>query len=221
MSLPGTIRRDSEVGLVDNNRTKVWSTWVVVLVSLMVGMVLGWIAHGLVMHRMMRSGMMEMMGRGGMMDSMMARCQESMGEGGCPMMQAAGDTNRQSPGNLDDPVFSELDEETRQWIQSARGDITPRNARGKQTVTVNVGDGNQGLAFGSPVLRVDQGTTVTFRWTGSGGVHNVNVLELDRKSSLTYEQGTTYDVTFDEQAVYRYVCDPHRAIGMKGIVIVE
>lgn len=218
-----------------------WPTWaavVSILVSLLIGMLLGWFAHGLMMHwtmggGMMNDGMMGMMGKGGMMESMMdgesgmnrsammARCRSMMGEGGCPMMQESGDTNRQSPEKLETPVLSDLDDETRQWVRSIRGDVTTRDARGKSTVTVTVGAGDQGLSFGSPVLRVDPGTTVTFRWTGRGGVHNVNVLDSDRKSSLNYEEGTTYEVTFDEAGVYRYACDPHRALGMKGLVIVE
>lgn len=211
-----------------------WAAVLAILLSLLVGFILGWAAHGLMMHRMMDGGMMNggmmgMMRDGGMMDgesgmnrsAMMARCRSMMGEGGCPMMQESGDANRQSLEKLETPVLSDLDDETRQWVRSMRGDVTPRDARGKSTVTVTVGAGDQGLSFGSPVLRVDPGTTVTFRWTGRGGVHNVNVLDSDRKSSLNYEEGTTYEVTFDESGVYRYACDPHRALGMKGLVIVE
>lgn len=228
---------------MDDEQSSGWPTWAVIvsiLVALLIGMFLGWVAHGLMMHQMMGGGMMNggmmgMMGDRGMMGSMMngskgesgmsrsammARCQSMMGEGGCPMMQASGDTERQSKDKLDSPLFDELDQKTRKWVTTIRGNIEPKDARGQDNVTVKVGAGDQGLSFGSPVLRIDPGTTVTFRWTGRGGVHNVNVLDSDWKSSLTYEQGTTYEVTFDESGVYRYVCDPHRPLGMKGIVIV-
>lgn len=226
---------------MDEERSDGWPTWAAVLailLSLLLGFILGWFAHGLMMHQMMGGGMMDggMMGNRGMMggmmggsdgksgmnrSAMMARCRAMMGEGGCPMMQASGDTERQSEETLRSPVFKELDDKTRGWVRTIRGDITPRDARGKDTVVVKVGAGDQGLSFGSPVLRVDPGTTVTFRWTGRGGVHNVNLLGSERKSPLTYEEGQTYEVTFAESGVYRYVCVPHRPIGMKGIVIVK
>lgn len=218
-----------------------WPTWVAVLAILMpllIGFILGWVTHGLMMPQMMGSEMMNrgMMGSRGMMgpmmdnsdgdsgmnrSAMMARCRGMMGEGGCPMMRASGDTERQSEEALDLLGLDELDDKTREWAKTIRGSIEPKDARGTNNVTVKVGGGDQGLSFGSPILRVDPGTTVTFRWTGRGGVHNVNILDSDRKSSLTYEEGTTYEVAFEESGVYRYACDPHRTLGMKGLIIVE
>lgn len=230
---------------MNESETDGWPTWAAVLgilVALLVGLLAGWAAHGFMMHRMMggsggtmNGGMMGMMGDRGMMGGMMggsedgsgspragmmARCQGMMGEGGCPMMRASGDTQRQSPEQLESEVFDELDTATREWITTIRGDVTPEDARGQESVTVDVGAGEQGLAFEPAVLRVDPGTTVTFRWTGRGGVHNVDLLESDRESSLTYEAGHTWEVTFDEPGVLRYVCSPHRVIGMKGLVLV-
>ncbi|GAB3683838.1 hypothetical protein GCM10028857_12020 [Salinarchaeum chitinilyticum] len=92
--------------------------------------------------------------------------------------------------------------------------------RGEDAVTVDVGAGN-GLAFGPAAIHVDPGTTVTWEWTGNGGPHNVS--EVDgafRSGDATPEAGTTFEQTFEEAGVARYVCEPHQGAGMKGAVVV-
>lgn len=228
---------------MEDQRSKGWPTWaalVSVLVALLMGLFLGWIAHGLMMHRMMdgSGGMMGGMGMmgdrgrmGGMMggsdekargarSGMMGRCREMMGENGCAMMQGSGDTQRQSPEQLETPLLDQLDAETREWVTTIRGDVTPEDARGTASVTVDVGAGEQGLSFDPAVLRVDPGMTVRYRWTGRGGVHDVTFRESDRASARTYEAGHTWTVTLDEPGVHRYVCSPHRPLGMKGLIVV-
>lgn len=89
------------------------------------------------------------------------------------------------------------------------------------SVTVEVGAGDSGLLFAPPAIRVSTGTTVTWEWTGKGGSHNV-VHEDDAFSSeLTGDEGHTFDYTFEEAGEYRYVCEPHETVGMKGVVIAE
>lgn len=228
---------------MERNQAAGWPAWTVILgilAALLVGLVAGWAAHGLMMHRMMdgSGGMMGGMGMmgdrgrmGGMMDGsgektrrsrsgVMGRCREMMGKNGCPMMQASGDTQRQSPDQFESPVFDELDAETREWITTIRGDVTPQDARGRDTATVDVGAGEQGLSFDPAVLRVDPGTTVRYRWTGRGGVHDVAFKGSDRASARTYEAGHTWTITLDEPGVRRYVCSPHRLLGMKGLIMV-
>ncbi len=228
---------------MEQNQVTGWPAWVSILgilVALLVGLVVGWAAHGLMMHRMMdgSGGMMGGMGMmgdrgmmGGMMDGsdekarpsrsgMMARCRGMMGEGGCPMMQAMGDTQRQSPEQLASSVFDDLDTETREWITTIRGNVTPEDARGQDSVTVDVGAGEQGLTFEPALLRVDPGTTVRFRWTGRGGVHDVSFKGSDRTSTRTYEAGHTWTITLDDPGVRRYICLPHRPLGMKGLIMV-
>lgn len=95
---------------------------------------------------------------------------------------------------------------------------------GKDSVTVMVGaDGNNGnFAFEPAAIRVSQGTTVAFEWTGNGGAHNV-VAEggaFDSGDTVS-EAGVNFEHTFDSTGAYRYYCDPHKGLGMKGAVIVE
>ncbi|TKX53002.1 halocyanin, partial [Halorubrum sp. SP3] len=47
------------------------------------------------------------------------------------------------------------------------------DARGQDEVTISVGAGSNGLAFDPTLVWVDEGTTVTWEWTGAGGSHNV------------------------------------------------
>jgi len=91
---------------------------------------------------------------------------------------------------------------------------------GQGSVTVEVGAG-QGLAFSPSAIRVDPGTTVTWEWTGEGGQHNVVDEDGAFESDLTDEEGSTFDHTFEESGVTQYFCQPHKASGMKGAVVVE
>ena len=78
-----------------------------------------------------------------------------------------------------------------------------------------------GDADASAAVRVDPGTTVRWRWTGQGGLHDVAFINADVSTSLRSEQGETVTQTFAEPGEYRYKCTPHAAVGMKDVVIVE
>lgn len=94
-------------------------------------------------------------------------------------------------------------------------------------VTVKVGaKGNQGnYAFDPPAVKVSTGTTVTWKWTGEGGAHNVNSTpdsDFEFRSGAPVDNANeTYEKTFDETGVALYVCEPHRSLGMKGGIVVE
>lgn len=68
---------------------------------------------------------------------------------------------------------------------------------------------------------IDQGATVVWEWTGDGGDHNVAAEDGSYKSDLTSTAGHTFTATFDTEAVSLYACSPHKAMGMKGAVIVD
>jgi hypothetical protein len=51
-------------------------------------------------------------------------------------------------------------------------------------------------------------------------MHNVVGQDGSFESELTDEEGHTFSHTFEEAGVYRYVCGPHEAMGMKGAVVV-
>jgi len=94
---------------------------------------------------------------------------------------------------------------------------------GHEQITVQVGGpGNDGtFAFEPAAIRVDPGTTVQFQWTGEGGSHNVvgedGTLDSGAPAS---EPGVNYEVTVEESGVHRYYCEPHRALGMRGVIVV-
>ena len=100
-----------------------------------------------------------------------------------------------------------------------------RDARGQGEVSVDVGVGEQGIAFGPATVWVDPGTTITWKWTGEGGGHNVVTNEgnaqLDSgdpvdSDSETYE----YEVTDEDAGITTYKCEPHEGQGMKGGIAV-
>lgn len=95
---------------------------------------------------------------------------------------------------------------------------------GSDAVTVDVGVEANGAFYGfSPAaVRVDTGTTVTWEWTGQGGIHNVVARHgADFASEQQSGGDVTYQQSFDDPGTVLYVCVPHEGVGMKGAVIVE
>ena len=89
---------------------------------------------------------------------------------------------------------------------------------GQDSVSVDVGAG-EGFAFAPAAINIDPGTTVTWEWTGQGGVHNVLAEDGTFDSGSTMNSGS-FEHTFEEAGVYTYYCTPHKALGMKGVVAV-
>ncbi|MFB6166019.1 MAG: halocyanin domain-containing protein [Haloarculaceae archaeon] len=101
------------------------------------------------------------------------------------------------------------------------GDVV--DATGESQVTIDVGaQGNGGnFAFDPPAVKVDPGTTVVWEWTGQGGGHNVVGENREFTSGdIVAEAGHTYKKTFQEKGTVKYYCEPHRPLGMKGVVVV-
>jgi len=112
------------------------------------------------------------------------------------------------------------------WFSDVENfDGTTADMTGQDTVEITVGaEGNGGgFAFDPPAVRVTPGTEVVWQWTGEGGAHNV-VSEGDGpldSGSAVPESGTTYSHTFENEGTFKYACTPHKAMGMKGAVVVE
>jgi halocyanin-like protein len=113
------------------------------------------------------------------------------------------------------------------WLSDVDNyDGTTVDATGQDAVEVEVGaQGNGGtFAFAPPAVRVSPGTTVTFTWTSN--THNVLVEDQPEGAGWEgYEPientGFTYEHTFETLGVYKYYCEPHLSLGMKGVVVVE
>jgi len=74
------------------------------------------------------------------------------------------------------------------------------------------------IAFQPRVLRVEAGTTVTWRFDDRGIAHDVKA-EDDSFASETMDSGT-FEHTFDQPGTYAYLCSLHPA-QMKGTVEVR
>ncbi|WP_311172903.1 halocyanin domain-containing protein [Halobellus ordinarius] len=104
-------------------------------------------------------------------------------------------------------------------------DGTTVDRTGQDEVTVEVGSqGNGGsFAFGPAAVRVSPGTEVTFDWVSD--THNVLVeSQPDDAGWEGYEavenEGFSYSHTFETKGIYKYYCEPHLSLGMKGAVVV-
>lgn len=109
------------------------------------------------------------------------------------------------------------------WFEGVSNYDGLHDRRGQSEVRVRVGaEGNDGdFAFAPAAVQIDPGATVVWEWTGNGGGHNVVATDgtFDSGSPVA-EAGVNYRYTFDEAGVHRYYCAPHRALGMKGGVVV-
>ena len=77
------------------------------------------------------------------------------------------------------------------------------------------------FSFSAPTITIDRGTSVRWRST-TGTFHTVTP---DGHQAFAARQmnssGETFEVRFDAPGRYRYYCEPHRALGMTGEVVVQ
>lgn len=95
---------------------------------------------------------------------------------------------------------------------------------GTDAVGIDVGVEANGAnyGFGPPAVRVDPATTITWTWTGQGGIHNVAARHgADFQSEQTSEADYTFQQVLDATGTVLYVCVPHEGVGMKGAIVVE
>jgi halocyanin-like protein len=127
-----------------------------------------------------------------------------------------------------------LDAETLEWL-GGEDEVTFADRTGSDTATVTVGNADNEDEFDPAALRVTTGTTVTWEWAGIGTTHNVvsaaeDPLEDDSEieagdgpldsGGVTGDSDATYDHTFESTGTYRYYCQPHYALGARGVVVV-
>lgn len=89
----------------------------------------------------------------------------------------------------------------------------------ENSVTVKAGPESNEMVFAPAAIRITPGTTVTWKWIGSG-THNV-VAKGGQFNSGAPETGATFEHTFETTGTILYYCKPHRTLGMKGAIVVE
>lgn len=111
----------------------------------------------------------------------------------------------------------------RGWFDDVSNYEGTLDYRDESEVSVAVGvEGGLGyFKFGPPAIAVSPGTDVAWEWTGRGGAHNVVAEQGRFDSGDAVDSGDeTFTYTFEQPAVYRYLCEPHRTQGMRGAVFV-
>jgi len=112
-----------------------------------------------------------------------------------------------------------------EWLSAVSNYDGVADETGSDEVTVEVGvQANDGpYGFGPAAVRVDPGTTVNFEWVSD--THNVVVESQPEDADWSGDEeinneGYSYSHTFETEGVYLYFCQPHRAMEMKGAVVV-
>jgi len=98
--------------------------------------------------------------------------------------------------------------------------VVDKTGQSEVTVTVGAEANGGGFGFGPAAVRVDPGTTVVWEWNGEGGSHNVVADDGSYESKMHGESGATFSHAFDSKGVSKYYCMPHKAMGMKGAIVV-
>ena len=78
----------------------------------------------------------------------------------------------------------------------------------------------EGMKFNPDKLEIKVGETV--RWVNrSRSSHNVVASDKSFKSQMLPNEGDLFEYTFNTAGVFHYYCQPHRMMGMKGIIVVK
>ena len=77
-----------------------------------------------------------------------------------------------------------------------------------------------GMNFVPKSLEINMGETV--RWVNETDMmHNVIANDKSFRSEMLTRRKDIFEYTFEKEGEFRYYCQPHRMMGMKGMVIVK
>lgn len=99
--------------------------------------------------------------------------------------------------------------------------VTDRTGTDEVEVTVGVKGNGGHFAFAPPAVTISTGTTVRWKWTGKGSVHNVVAKNGDFQSEPLSAAGETFEHIFETAGTYKYSCTPHKSSGMRGVIVVK
>lgn len=142
---------------------------------------------------------------------------------GCSSENQAGQSDNAGTGEAQETTADvSFPDDFGGWMDNVGNYDTVTNMTGEDEITIDVAiEGNEGhYAFGPAAVGISANTTVTWKWTGEGGSHNVLASDGSFESELIGKEGHTFERTFDSSGNYKYKCDPHETFGMKGVVVV-
>lgn len=78
----------------------------------------------------------------------------------------------------------------------------------------------EGMRFTPKTLHIKAGETV--RWINrSASSHNIISEKNHFKSNMLTRKGEIFEFTFTLSGEYPYYCQPHKIMGMKGMIVVD
>lgn len=131
---------------------------------------------------------------------------------------AAEETAAEQPG---DSEFVTVEPDYGDWFDDVPNYERTLDWRGQSDVTVRTGTGSDGYEYDPPAILVDANTTVTWEWTGQGGMHTVTHTDGLFESDYLGAEGDTFAYTFSDPGTYKYYCVPHQTMGQKGAIVIE
>jgi nitrosocyanin len=126
------------------------------------------------------------------------------------------DNTTQTPSNTDTNTQNPAGQD--------RSLITPTPTAPDQAAVKAFTVQGSNFAFAPSTLTVNKGDKVKITFQNSGGSHNFVIDELNVKTAiLPSGQSATVEFTADKTGTFEYYCSvgSHRAMGMKGSLIVE
>lgn len=123
----------------------------------------------------------------------------------------------------EEPPALDTESNYRGWFDGVSNYRETLDYRGENRVPVRVGvAGDVGYyKFGPPAIAVSPETTIVWEWTGRGGAHNVVAEEGAFDSGDAVDgDGRTFTQQLERPAIYKYRCEPHNGLGMRGAVFV-
>jgi halocyanin-like protein len=105
------------------------------------------------------------------------------------------------------------------WLDGTDAETGTVNRYGTAEVTVTAEEHDGTYRFNPVAVQIDPGATVTWR-VETSAPHDISAENGAFQSAVLDEKGATFQHTFEEPGIYRYVCRPHEALGQLGVVVV-
>ena len=92
------------------------------------------------------------------------------------------------------------------------------NAKEYTIEMLNKDENGNRMVYSHEILKIAVNDKVTWVPTNKG--HNVQMIASPNDLKLRSKNNKTVSITFDTPGIYFYLCTPHKAMGMIGLVVV-